>query len=109
MAFDLSKSLVHSAEHFRTIIFPVTAAAIAGTSALELPTIPDGSIYLGVSVASSGDETFSNVNVLRTYTSSFTFGDPLATGDTVTATDVGNIVAAKDINLALTFFSPAGL
>lgn len=114
MPADLSKSLVHSAEHFRTILFPVTPVTTVGAAAhvLTMPTIPPGSILLGAGPASSYDNIETTTpGTNRTYTPAFGWGTSIATGGTVSLTTVGVIAAAnvKEINLAVTIFTTTGV
>jgi len=114
MPADLSKSVVHGAEHFRTILYtvnPVTAAGVLSPT-FTLPTLPTGCVMLGVGPAASYDNIETTTpGTNRSYTVSPAFGAAAASGGTVTVTSVGAIATAsiKEITLAVTIFSPAGL
>lgn len=103
MPTDLSKSLVHIQERFRTITFSAALPNAAGAAAMTFTGVAAGDVVLGVSYASATDAAIPSATR--------TFGlVPVQSGTanpSISVTHTGVITGGPTVNLTAHVYRPS--
>ena len=110
MSADLSKSLVHIQERFRTVSVPYTTATAAGTQAITVAGVLAGEVILGVGYTSADSRDV--INGTNAAADRRTFHCPLSQaaidGPSVTITTVKTVPAIVTSTISFSVYSPSG-
>jgi len=110
MSADLSKSLVHIQERFRSVSVTYTAATTAGTQAISATGVLAGEVILGVGYTDqasrdviNGTNSVANRRIFTCPVAATTTANP-----SITVTTTNTVPAIVTSTLAFHVYSPSG-